>query len=326
LEELPDVDVVTAGFPCTDLSQAGRTSGITGKESRLVSHLFRLLQKANPECVVVENVRNMLVLKNGTAMRYLVSNFENLGYTWAYRLLDSRFTGVPQRRQRVVFIASKTSDPRNILTGNTAAPDPNFYRCDAYGFYWTEGLRGLGWAQDAVPTLKGGSSLGIPSSPAIWLPEAPVGRAIVTPSIRHAEELQGFPADWTKPAETAAQSSLRWKLIGNAVTVGVARWIGQRLISASGNAPVGHRLPYSSKWPIAGYGRDGERYSVQVGMWPIVDTYTHLLDALKDGQLKPLSRRATAGFLERAGRSSLRFESRFLLALKEHESAMAEMA
>ena len=38
------------------------------------------------------------------------------------------------------------------------------------GFYWTEGNRGLGWAVDAVPTLKGGSTIGIPSPPAIWDP------------------------------------------------------------------------------------------------------------------------------------------------------------
>src|SRR5690606_19679397 len=94
------------------------------------------------------------------------------------------------------------------------------------GFYWTEGLRGLGWAVNAVPTLKGGSSIGIPSPPAIVLPD---GR-VVTPDIRDAERLQGFPADWTKVAETVARRSARWRLVGNAVSVPAADWIGKRLL------------------------------------------------------------------------------------------------
>ena len=70
LRELPDVDVVSAGFPCTDLSQAGRMAGIQGEASGLVRHLFELLKDARPRWVVIENVRNMLVLDRGRAMRY----------------------------------------------------------------------------------------------------------------------------------------------------------------------------------------------------------------------------------------------------------------
>jgi len=93
LKALPgDVDVVTAGFPCQDLSQAGRTAGIRGEQSGLVSHVFRLLQKHHPRWLVLENVRNMLVLDEGKAMFHLVQELEALGYSWAYRLVDSRFT------------------------------------------------------------------------------------------------------------------------------------------------------------------------------------------------------------------------------------------
>lgn len=70
----------------------------------------------------------------------------------------------------------------------------------AFGFYWTEGTRGLGAAVDAVPTLKGGSTIGIPSPPGILLP----GGRVVTPRIEDAERLQGFEAGWTEPAEAVA--------------------------------------------------------------------------------------------------------------------------
>ena len=88
-------------------------------------------------------------------MRFLVDELEALGYRWAYRLVDSRFTGVPQRRQRVIFLASQDIDPRTVLFADEAGePIERHFRDDVYGFYWTEGIRGLGWAKDAVPTLR----------------------------------------------------------------------------------------------------------------------------------------------------------------------------
>ena len=79
LGELPEADVVSAGFPCTDLSQAGRMAGIQGEASGLVRHLFALLEDACPRWVVIENVRNMLVLDRGEAMRYLVPTLRAWG-------------------------------------------------------------------------------------------------------------------------------------------------------------------------------------------------------------------------------------------------------
>src|SRR5690606_35704194 len=117
-----------------------------------------------------------------------------------------------RRRSRARFPKGRTRGPdalrdRRAGQGRPARGKPHR---TSFGFYWTEGIRGLGAAVDAVPTLKGGSTIGIPSSPAILLPN---GR-VVTPDIRDAERLQGFPADWTQPAETVARKSVRWKLVG----------------------------------------------------------------------------------------------------------------
>src|SRR5207248_8666113 len=104
------------------------------------------------------------------AMDYLTTRLEKLGFDWAYRVVDACSFGVPQRRKRVVLVASKSEDPRTVLFADDAGERLFSLREDsACGFYWTEGLRGLGWAIDAVPTLKGGSTIGIPSPPAIWL-------------------------------------------------------------------------------------------------------------------------------------------------------------
>lgn len=317
-------NVVTAGFPCTDLSQAGRTAGIHGAQSGLVGEVFRLLEtkRTPPDWLVFENVRNMLALDKGRAMAYLVERLEDLGYRWAYRLVDSRFSGVPQRRQRVLMVASRKHDPCTVLFADEAGePEESTFRDDAFGFYWTEGLRGLGWARDAVPTLKGGSTVGIPSPPAIWVPSADPGRRIVVPSIEDAEQLQGFPRGWTAPASGKKSNGPRWKLVGNAVTVGVAAWLGERLTRPGGLVPQFYdstQLDAGASWPTAAWGEGGKAHRVPVSLWPLRKEYSHLLDLLDASEMKPLSLRATMGFYSRAQRASLRFNEDFMLDVKQH--------
>lgn len=329
LENLPSCDLVAAGFPCQDLSQAGRTAGIRGSQSSLVEHVFRLLDSANPgpEWLLLENVSFMLSLDRGRAMSWLVAQLESRGYSWAYRVVDSQAFGLPQRRQRVLLLASRTADPRPVLLNQDEGPNLPETHDGAVGcgFYWTEGLRGLGWAIDAVPTLKGGSGLGIPSPPAIW---APGTAELVTPEIRDAERLQGFAADWTAIDRTMAAGrqgrNRRWKLVGNAVSVPVASWLGERISTPESYRHTDYELQ-GTKWPRAAWGRSGKRRMVPVSMWPIRRKRPPLLDFLEfDPQ--PLSIRATAGFLERAERGNLRIPEDFLAEAHAHLASMSREA
>jgi DNA (cytosine-5)-methyltransferase 1 len=318
--ELPTVDLVVAGFPCQDLSQAGRTAGIRGKNSGLVGEVFRLLdsRKRGPSWLLLENVSFMLQLDRGRGMRYLVDQLEARGFNWAYRVVDTRSFGLPQRRQRVILLASKSEDPRPVLFADDSTPRETKLSPDTWcGFYWTEGLRGLGWAVDAVPTLKGGSTIGIPSPPGVWIPRR---GDLVTPEIRDAERLQGFPADWTLVAvEAGVRPGHRWKLVGNAVSVPVARWVGERL-AAPGTFERAKQRPLLARglaWPRAAWGNGGKVYPVSVSMWPLATATPHLADFLQF-PLSPLSHRATAGFLNRADISGLHFEEAFLDTVRKH--------
>lgn len=319
LPAAPKVDLMTAGFPCTDLSQAGRMAGIGGKASGLVTHVFRLLETAQPRWLVFENVRNMLALDGGKAMRYLVDSLEERGYRWAYRLVDSRSTGVAQRRQRVIMLASKTGNPADVLLVDDAGePEADYFTGDAFGFYWTEGLRGLGWAHDAVPTLKGGSTVGIPSPPAIWVPSAPEGQRLVMPSIEEAEELQGFDRGWTQAADLGKTNGPRWKLVGNAVTVGISEWLGSRLVDPGEHDPSEGRKVDGAKWPLAAWGGNGEVYQSPVSLWPVQKPYKHLLETVDVTNAKPVSHRGAAGFYSRTQKSSLHFKPDFVVDVKHH--------
>jgi len=185
-------------------------------------------------------------------------------------------------------------------------------------FYWTEGLTGVGWAKDAIPTLKGGSTVGIPSPPAVWVPSAQPGRQIVTPVIEDAEALQGFPRGWTEPAQPdGRRNGPRWKLVGNALTVGMSRWLGCRL--AEPGEPILDGQPFDKvRWPTAAWGGAGKAWASRLSMWPVREPYVHLIDVLDHDRAVPLSPQAAAGFLSRAERSTLRFDPDFLVALKEH--------
>ncbi len=323
--DIPDeVDLITAGFPCTDLSQVGRTDGIHGANSRLILHVFDLLEEIRQDRrplpdLLLENVANMLVLGKGRAMQVLIARCEALGYRWAYRTVDSRFTGVPQRRRRVFLYASTELDPSMVLfADDQGEPPADRYRDDAFGFYWTEGRRGLGWAQDAIPTLKGGSGLGIPSPPAVWLRHESAGRQFVKPTIEDAEALQGFKRGHTATEVLASQPGSRWKLVGNAVTVGVAEWLGERISDPAD--PVVDYRPWhrSGSWPKAAMGSTDTASEVFASEYPRVEPYLHLRDLLSVPDTDPLSARATGGFLSRLRETNLGRYEGFRDALDAH--------
>lgn len=326
LGPLPKVDLVTAGFPCQDLSQAGRTAGIGGVQSSLISEVFKRLgdKRTSPRWLLLENVPFILQLQRGRAMRFLVDELESLGFTWAYRVIDTRAFGLPQRRLRVLLLASRTEDPRPVLFANNAREDvPSFSGDQLCGFYWTEGSRGLGWAVDAIPTLKGGSSIGIPSPPAIWNPRE---HSFVTPDIRDTERLQGFDADWTAGAVRVAgvRRGHRWKLVGNAVSVPVARWIGEQLTSSGISISKSLPLKRGVAWPKAAWGHGGQVYTAEVSSWPVCQPAPSLSDFLQF-PCTPLSYRASAGFLSRAEVSGLFFQDGFLADMRAYVKRMSRV-
>jgi DNA (cytosine-5)-methyltransferase 1 len=169
--------------------------------------------------------------------------------------------------------------------------------------------------------LKGGSTIGIPSPPAIVFPDGRVG----TPDIRDAERMQGFPANWTLPAVKVVKGSMRWKLIGNAVTVDIFSWVGKRLRQPdpSRAKTIGWPMKRKGGWPRAGWNVGSGRFGAAVSSYPLFKERPNLENWLKY-PIKPLSLRAVSGFLERTERSSLRFPPGFIKILKQHKKAMEE--
>lgn len=331
LRHIPKVDLLCAGFPCQNLSQAGRTMGIHAGESKLIREVFRLIELPGsaPRWILLENVSFMIKLHGGQAMRYITKRLEDLGYAWAYRVVDSRAFGLPQRRKRVLILASKNDDPRPVLLSDDVnrrdKSEKEDHDCNlACGFYWTEGNTGLGWAVNAIPALKKGSKISIPSPPAIWFPKS---RFIGLPNIKDAERLQGLPKGWTDPdiCGSAFVHRLRWQLVGNALSVPVAKWVGQRLLKPGRyRNDLEIRDSTGQPWGTAGWGYNGIRFELNLSDWPVIKKHLPLEKFLQFPTVA-LSSRATEGFLRRAQASRLRFEPRFLRDVSYHLERMRVM-
>ncbi|WP_342703281.1 DNA (cytosine-5-)-methyltransferase [Burkholderia arboris] len=322
----PASNLLTAGFPCTDLSQAGRTRGFAGGRSSLIRETIELLRRRPFANVLIENVPNWRHLHKGEYMAEVLSALEGLGYRWAYRTIDALAFGLPQRRNRIFVFATLEGDPRRVLFHGNHAPveGEKSLTESAHGFYWTEGTRGLGWGEDCIPTMKGGSAMGIPSPPAILLPDL----SVITPSANDAERLQGFPDGWTDFEGVVDENGhvfnkrRRWMLIGNAVNVAVSTWLGEQLATQRPyEGEPGTPLVEGKSWPAAAWFDGKVRYEVPIGTWPVNEDRQPLARFLNHSGA-PLSLRATAGFYKRICESTLRFKPGFKEAIAAHLKRM----
>lgn len=106
-------DVICGGFPCQDLSVAGKRAGLAGDRSGLFFEYMRIVGELVPNWVVIENVPGLLSSNKGRDMATVLGTLEKLGYGTAYRTLDSQYFGVPQRRRRVFIVGCIGADWRS---------------------------------------------------------------------------------------------------------------------------------------------------------------------------------------------------------------------
>ena len=102
--KLPAVDVLVGGFPCQDLSVAGKRAGLAGERSGLFHEFARLAAEIRPRWICIENVPGLLSSNGGRDMGTVLWVLGKLGYGWAYRCLDAQYFGLAQRRQRVFIV------------------------------------------------------------------------------------------------------------------------------------------------------------------------------------------------------------------------------
>lgn len=109
MDDLPaSADVVIGGFPCQDISVNGKGAGVTGKRSGLYRAMVEVVNKLKPKVFVAENVKGLLMKHNAESLKQVLSDFKALGYTISYKLYNAADYGVPQTRERVIIVGTRS--------------------------------------------------------------------------------------------------------------------------------------------------------------------------------------------------------------------------
>ena len=108
---IPEHGIITGGFPCQDLSVAGKRAGLVGARSGLFYEIARIADETKAKWLVLENVPGLLSSQRGADMGAVIGTLVELGYGVAWRVLDAQHFGVPQRRRRVFIVAERAGDP-----------------------------------------------------------------------------------------------------------------------------------------------------------------------------------------------------------------------
>lgn len=120
-----DIDLLTYGFPCQDISIAGKQKGFYNQDGSVTrSGLFfdalRLIQATKPKIAIAENVKNLVSKKFKNEFEVVLSSLEQAGYNNYYKVLNSKDYGIPQNRERVFIISIR----KDIDTGIFEFPKP----------------------------------------------------------------------------------------------------------------------------------------------------------------------------------------------------------
>ena len=111
--------IIVGGFPCQDLSVAGKRAGLAGDRSGLFFEIVRILEETKAKFFILENVPGLLSSNKGRDMGTIIGTLDDIGYSVAWRVLDAQYFGVPQRRRRIFIVGCLGDDwrtPAEILS------------------------------------------------------------------------------------------------------------------------------------------------------------------------------------------------------------------
>ena len=258
-EEIPDFDIMLAGFPCQPFSVAGYRQGFDDEKGRgnLFFELARIIEAKKPKIVFLENVRGLVTHDEGRTLMVILNTLSELGYTTKFRLLNTKsFGNLPQNRERIYIVSfldkevhanfefpkiiKRTKTLHDVIDFDSKMNDKFYYTEENFKYYpllETEVASSetvYQWRRTYVrenksnlcPTLTNNMGTGGHNIP-IVLTEHGIRR--VTP--RECFNLQGFPRTFVFPKFMSDMHL--YGQAGNSVSVTVveriAKYIGKAL-------------------------------------------------------------------------------------------------
>ena len=106
--DIPDHDLLFAGFPCQPFSIIGQRNGFADPRGELFFEIERIARRKRPKGIVLENVKQLATAQKGQVIKRILGALEDLGYTTDYKVLNALDFGLPQKRERVIIVAALT--------------------------------------------------------------------------------------------------------------------------------------------------------------------------------------------------------------------------
>jgi DNA (cytosine-5)-methyltransferase 1 len=216
------VDIVLGGFPCQDFSHAGKRKGFNSDRGTLYQAMSEVIQQSKPMLFLAENVKGLLTMNNGDAIKQIIKDFEKLGYNVSYKLMLTADFEVPQKRERVIIIGTRKkvlpafdfdlllSEKKKWMTLKDAIGDlANYEEGGIKNHYWSKAKKNKGQGNNKVienqpaPTMRAEHHGNIEFH---WDKERRL-------SAREAARIQSFPDDMIFYPSTSSA----YRQIGNAV-------------------------------------------------------------------------------------------------------------
>ena len=228
-DRLPRADLWAGGFPCQDISVAGQGRRLAGERSSLFFEMVRLLAgtpaQARPNWLVFENVKNLLSIHEGWDFAILLHSLAEIGYHIEYGLLNSKFHGVPQNRERIYLVAYRHF---GAGSGRTVFPIPAgeggplsqiLGGMQGRRVYCSKGI-------SCTLTSLGG---GFAGKSGLYCVQCSIG-SIRRLTPRECWRLQGFTDEMYEKAAAVNSENQLYKQAGNSVTISVVASVGRRIV------------------------------------------------------------------------------------------------
>lgn len=106
-KDIPDHDVLVGGFPCQSFSVAGLRKGFEDTRGTLFFEIARIVAEKKPKLLLLENVKGLLSHDNGNTFEVMCRTLNEIGYAIDFRVLNSKYFGVPQNRERIFIVADR---------------------------------------------------------------------------------------------------------------------------------------------------------------------------------------------------------------------------
>jgi DNA (cytosine-5)-methyltransferase 1 len=109
IDNIPEFDILCAGFPCQPFSIAGKKKGFEDKtKGNLFFEVLKIIDKKNPQKIILENVKNLASIDSGDTLKKIKYELEKRKYIINYKIIDSKYYGSAQSRQRIFIICDKS--------------------------------------------------------------------------------------------------------------------------------------------------------------------------------------------------------------------------